>query len=121
MESLVVGQYQLSSSNPRPRLADQLLVWWVSSLSLLNECQWDGIDCTQGQGVVDIPPALKGCCQTLEDLVVPPGIAALCEAGLTTSQDMVESHWRWTEGTGWVLTNTTDRGFLKMGAHHKYL
>ncbi|ROL48104.1 hypothetical protein DPX16_2686 [Anabarilius grahami] len=40
----------------------------------------DGVGCSQGQGVGGIPLALKSCCKTLEDLVVPPGVAALCKA-----------------------------------------
>ncbi len=62
-------------------------------LSLSDE-GWgrDGIGCSQGQGVGGIPLALKSCCQTLEDLVVPPGVSALYEAGLTTGQDMFESN-----------------------------
>ncbi len=63
----------------------------------------DVIGCSQGQGVGCNPLALKSCCQTLEDLVVPAGVAALCEAGLTTCQDVFESRWSWAEGTGWVL------------------
>ena len=35
---------------------------------------------------------------------MPPDVASLCEAGLTTSQDVFESRWSWTEGTGWILT-----------------
>lgn len=34
---------------------------------------------------------------------MPPGVSALCEAGLATSQDMPESCWSWTEGAGWIL------------------
>lgn len=73
-------------------------------LSLSDKC-WcrDGIGSSQGQGVGGIPLTLKGCCQTLEDLVVPPGVAILCEAGLTPAQDVFESRWSWAEGTSWVL------------------
>jgi hypothetical protein len=34
---------------------------------------------------------------------VPPGVAALCEASLTTCQDVFESCCSWAEGTDWVL------------------
>ncbi|KAL6460683.1 hypothetical protein MHYP_G00306490 [Metynnis hypsauchen] len=70
-------------------------------LPLLGE-GWgrEGLDCSHGQGVGGIPLALKNCCQTFEDLVVPPGVAALCEAGLTTGQDVFERRWSWAEGTG---------------------
>lgn len=84
------------------------------SLSLSDE-GWgrDGIVCSQEQGVGGIPLALKSCCQTLEDLVVPPGVVALCKAGLTTSQDMFESRWSWAEGTGWVLAIPLVEVFLR--------
>ena len=34
---------------------------------------------------------------------MPPGVAALYEAGLTPSQDVFESRWSWADSTGWVL------------------
>ena len=71
-------------------LSDECCCWWC-----------DGSGGSHGQGVDGISLAFKHCCQTLEDLVVPPGVAALCEAGLTTGQDVFESCWCWTEGTGW--------------------
>jgi len=80
---------------------------------LLNfSCPWSldegsgryGTGCSQGQGVGGNPLVFKSCCQTLEDLVVPSGVAALCEAGLTIGQDLFESHWSCAEGTGWILT-----------------
>lgn len=50
--------------------------------------------------VIDgIPPTLNGCCQTLEELVVSLGVAALFKAGLITDQGVFESHWSWAEGT----------------------
>ena len=84
-------------------------------------CGRDGTGCSQGEGVGGFPLVLKSCCQTLEDLVVPPGVAALCEAGLTTGQDVFESRWSWAEGTGWVLAIPLMEVFLEMGAHHRWL
>lgn len=63
----------------------------------------DGIDSSQGQGVGGVPLTLKGCSQTLEDQVVPPGVPTLCEARHRPAQDVLESRWSWTEGTGWIL------------------
>lgn len=69
-----------------------------------DEC-WcrEGSGSSLGQGVGGIPLALKGCCQNLEDLVMPPGVATLCEAGLATIKDVFVSRRSWAEGTGWVL------------------
>lgn len=42
----------------------------------------DGIGRSEGQGVDGIPLTFNVCCETLEDLVVSPGVTTLCEARL---------------------------------------
>lgn len=72
-------------------------------LSFLDECCClQGIGCSLGQGVGRHSLVLKSRCQALEELIVVPGVATLCEAGFTTCQDVFES-WIWVEGTGWIF------------------
>lgn len=53
-----------------------------------------------GLGICGTPLALKCCIQALEDLIVPPGVAALWEAGLAASHDLNSVR---VAGAGWIL------------------